>query len=148
MLSQTNNETSELETPASEEPVDEESTENEPDERALRQSARKGFRAIEVLREVYTLLGAEDDEVTKLLAPVEERLEALKPPEKRKCKEYKRALTRARKGLVGIDPDEVVLYCACRECKAIREKQGLAFRGRTEADDGLLEDDVSEDEEE
>jgi hypothetical protein len=99
------------------------------EEKLKRAAARKGFRALEGLRAVLETLGSTAEEITELTQVLEDRIEALKPPDRRKCKEYKRAVNRAKKGTIGIDPEEVVLYCSCRECREIREKQGLPFRG-------------------
>lgn len=91
-----------------------------------RRQIKKGQKTMEALRETFVELGADGDpNIVALLAQLDQHLERLKPPEPRKCKEYLRALSRAKKGLLGIAPEHVVLYCRCFECTSLRAKEGL-----------------------
>ncbi len=100
-----------------------------PDENATaeqRKRVRRAERAIELVREAFAELGAaEDPGVVERLAALEGELDKHRPPEPRKCKEYLRAATRARKGVIGIDPEMVVYYCRCFECATLRAKNKL-----------------------
>lgn len=108
-----------------------EKTEREPeaaeDQHAeQRRQVRRALKVIEQLREVFGALGAADrPEVAAIIGALEKELDALKPPDPRRCKEFLRAVGRARKGLVGIAPEDVVLYCRCFECTTLRTKLGL-----------------------
>lgn len=92
----------------------------------LRRKIRRAERAIELVREAFAELGAaEAAGVVERLAGLESELDRLRPPEPRKCKEYLRAAARARKGIMGIDPELVVYYCRCFECATLRAKHKL-----------------------
>lgn len=91
-----------------------------------RKKVRRAERAIELVREAFADLGAaEDPGVVERLAALEGDLDKHRPPEPRKCKEYTRATARARKGIIGIDPELVVFYCRCFECATLRAKNKL-----------------------
>ncbi|MCC7382421.1 MAG: hypothetical protein IT384_11355 [Deltaproteobacteria bacterium] len=91
-----------------------------------RRQVKKGLKTVEGLRELFKALGADPrPEIAALLSGLEDELEALRPPEPRKCKEFLRALGRAKKGLMGVSPEDVALYCKCAECTALRARQGL-----------------------
>jgi len=106
---------------------DEETGTGQIDEKAeLRRNIRRVERAIELVRETFSALGAGDAPgVVERLAGLEAELDSLRPPEPRKCREFLRASLRARKGLMGIDPELVVLYCRCFECATLRAKLRL-----------------------
>lgn len=92
----------------------------------LRRKIRRAERAIELVREAFAELGAAElPGVVERLAGLESELDRLRPPEPRKCKEYLRAAARARKGIMGIDPELVVYYCRCFECATLRAKHKL-----------------------
>jgi hypothetical protein len=92
----------------------------------LRRKIRRAERAIELVREAFAELGAAElPGVIERLAGLESELDRLRPPEPRKCKEYLRAAARARKGIMGIDPELVVYYCRCFECATLRAKHKL-----------------------
>lgn len=91
-----------------------------------RKRVRRAERAIELVREAFAELGAaEDPGVVERLAALEGELDKHRPPEPRKCKEYTRAAARAKKGVIGIDPEMVVYYCRCFECATLRAKNKL-----------------------
>ncbi len=91
-----------------------------------RRDIRRVERALELVREAFAELQAADAPgVVEHLAGLEAQLDALRPPEPRKCREYQRATLRAKKGLMGIDPELVVLYCRCFECATLRAKNKL-----------------------
>jgi hypothetical protein len=91
-----------------------------------RKRVRRAERAIELVREAFAELGAaEAPGVAERLAALEQELDQHRPPEPRKCKEYLRAQARAKKGIIGIDPELVVFYCRCFECATIRAKNKL-----------------------
>jgi hypothetical protein len=96
------------------------------EEKAIRALLKKGEKALEAFEEVMASFDPGPDRaVKKALERLAEELEALKPPEPRQCKEYKRAIALARKGEMGIHPDDVMKYCRCEECTALREKAGV-----------------------
>ena len=91
-----------------------------------RKLIKKAQKALEALKESLgelQLLGS--SKTLEALAAIESEIDAKKPPEPRRCKEYLRAFSRAKKGLLGIAPEHVVLYCRCFECSALRAKEGL-----------------------
>ncbi|MFO0723956.1 MAG: hypothetical protein U1E65_09255 [Myxococcota bacterium] len=91
-----------------------------------RRLIKKAQKNMEALRETLgelELLGS--PKTLESLAALDAEIESKKPPEPRRCKEYLRALSRAKKGLLGIAPEHVVLYCRCFECSALRAKEGL-----------------------
>jgi len=99
---------------------------SEDEEKAIRGVLKKGHKAIEALEEVLAHFEPGPDRAVKnALKKLTEELEALAPPEPRKCKEYKRAIALARKGEMGIHPDDVMRFCRCSECHALREKAGV-----------------------
>lgn len=96
------------------------------DKAELRRKLRRVERAIELVRECFGELDAASRPgVLDHLAGLERELDELRPPEPRKCREYARASLRAKKGLMGIDPELVVLYCRCFECTTLRAKLKL-----------------------
>jgi hypothetical protein len=91
-----------------------------------RRLVKRAQKALEAARAVYADLGiAERPSVLAMFTALDAEAEREKPPEPRRCKEYLRAVTRAKKGLMGISPDHVVFYCRCVECTAIRAKERL-----------------------
>lgn len=95
-------------------------------EKVARANVQRGLRAVAQVRSAFEALGAADKpEVVALLEKLEGELDALRPPDPRKCKEYLRAVSRERKGLIGIRPEDVVRYCRCPECTLLRMKMGL-----------------------
>lgn len=105
-----------------------EATKLEPDdERAIRGLLKKGAKALDTITEVLeSFEPGPERPVKNALKKLAEELEALQPPEPRKCKEYKRALAMAKKGEMGIHPDDVMRFCRCGECATLREKAGVA----------------------
>ncbi len=104
-----------------------------------RREVRRGHKAIETLREIFAALEVKEIEaVNGLLAAVGVQLDALRPPDKRRCKEYLRAVGRSKKGLLGISPEDVVLYCRCEECSVLRLKLNVTQPS------GILEIEVPE----
>lgn len=99
----------------------------EPDEdKAIRALLKKGEKALETFEEVMAGFEPGPERAVKnALKRLAEELEGLRPPEPRKCKEYKRALALARKGEMGIHPDDVMKFCRCEECAALRAKAGV-----------------------
>ncbi|MCB9646507.1 MAG: hypothetical protein H6730_07910 [Deltaproteobacteria bacterium] len=96
------------------------------EEKAIRGLIKKGEKALEAFEEVLACFEPGPERAVKnALKRLAEELDALKPPEPRKCKEYKRALALARKGEMGIHPDDVMKYCRCEECTALRAKAGV-----------------------
>jgi hypothetical protein len=87
-----------------------------------KQKVRRAEKALDTLKEALAALGAE---VPQEIAAIERAIEALRPPEPRRCKEYLRALSRSKKGILGIPPEDVVLYCRCQECRDLRVKLGM-----------------------
>lgn len=107
-----------------------------------RRKVRRAERAIELVREAFAELGAADAPgVVERLAALESELDQHRPPEPRKCKEYLRASARAKKGLMGIDPELVVYYCRCFECATLRAKNKLE-QPHTRALSPLVSDDA------
>lgn len=93
----------------------------------IRAALKKAEKAIEQINEVLDQFEpAPDRSVKNALKRITQELDALKPPEPRKCKEYKRALGLARKGEMGIHPDDIMKYCRCSECHELREKAGFS----------------------
>lgn len=91
-----------------------------------RAAARRGFALVETLGEIFAFLGAgEDTDVAAALEGVRSQLDRHQPPAPRTCKEHKRALALAKKGLMGIHPDDVLRFCRCEECHGLREKAGM-----------------------
>lgn len=86
-------------------------------------------KAEKALEQIDAVLGAfepaPERSVKNAMKRLAQEIDALKPPEPRRCKEYKRAITLARKGEMGIHPDDVMRYCRCSECHDLREKAGL-----------------------
>jgi hypothetical protein len=112
-----------------------------------RRQVKKGQKTMEALRETFVELGADGDpNIVQLLAQLDQHLERLKPPEPRKCKEYLRALSRAKKGLLGIAPEHVVLYCRCFECTSLRAKEGLEQPATRPVSPVLMEPEAEADE--
>lgn len=98
----------------------------EDEEKAIRALLKKGHKALETLEEVLgSFEPGPERPVKNALKKIAEELDALAPPEPRKCKEYKRAIALARKGEMGIHPDDVMRFCRCSECHALREKAGI-----------------------
>ncbi len=95
-------------------------------ERMQKLLTRRAEKALRQVRECfYDLCEEPDDEASALMDTLQKKINGLKPKPPRKCKEYKRALINARKGLAGIHPDDVVKYCHCNECYRLREDMGL-----------------------
>lgn len=109
------------------ETIDTTSDINEDQYSERRREVRRGLKAVEQMREIFANLGAQErPEINGLLESLEHELDALKPPDPRRCKEYLRAVARSKKGLLGIAPEDVALYCRCPECSALRAKTGAA----------------------
>ena len=89
-----------------------------------RLAAKRGRKLVEGLTEVLETLDA-DSSAREALAEFDRMLDRLTPPDLKKCKEYVRALKRSQKGLPGIEPEDVVLYCNCGECRDVRDRFGL-----------------------
>ncbi len=85
---------------------------------------KRGSKAVEALTEVFEALEV-TEEVNASLELMQQVLKRFEPPPPRKCKEYKRALALARKGMAGIHPDDVMKYCRCEECHLLREDQSV-----------------------
>lgn len=102
-------------------------TEDDPEasDRETRALVQRGLRALDGVRAAFAALGATDEAVGALLAKVEVELNARRPPEPRRCKEYLRSVAREKKGLIGISPEDVALYCRCPECSGIRDRLGV-----------------------
>ena len=104
-----------------------EAEQRDPEEdKAIRALLKRGEKALEAYAEVLASFEPGPGRAVKnALERLAEELESVKPPEPRKCKEYKRAIALARKGEMGIHPDDVMKYCRCEECTALREKAGV-----------------------
>lgn len=89
-----------------------------------RAAAKRGKKLLETLTEVLTTLDA-DASAFDEIKTFERMMDRLTPPDLKKCKEYVRALKRSQKALPGIDPEDVVLYCSCAECRDVRDRFGL-----------------------
>lgn len=85
---------------------------------------KRGSKAVEALTEVFEALEV-TEEVNASLELMQQVLKRFEPPPPRKCKEYKRALALAKKGMAGIHPDDVMKYCRCEECHLLREDQSV-----------------------
>ncbi len=93
----------------------------------IRVLLKKAEKALEQVSEVIdTFEPGPERAVKNAIKRLAQELDALKPPEPRRCKEYKRALALARKGEMGIHPDDIMKYCRCAECHDLREKAGLS----------------------
>ncbi|MBI2372421.1 MAG: hypothetical protein HYV07_00345 [Deltaproteobacteria bacterium] len=82
------------------------------------------MRAVETLRVIFLDLGAAGtafERLEDLLGPIE----LFRPPELRRCKEFRRAWARKERGQIGIRPEDVALYCRCTECGEIRARLKL-----------------------
>lgn len=98
----------------------------EDEEKAIRGLLKKASKALETIEEVFASFEPGPERPVKnALAKIAGEIDALKPPEPRKCKEYKRAIALARKGEMGIHPDDVMRFCRCSECHVLREKAGM-----------------------
>jgi hypothetical protein len=107
--------------------AEEKTTPHEDDGSERRRQLKKAHKALESLRGALAEIGAgTKTEVAALLSALEDEIEALRPAEPRKCKEYQRALGRAKKGLLGVSPEDVALYCRCAECTSLRAQRGMA----------------------
>jgi hypothetical protein len=99
---------------------------SEEEDKAIRSMLRRGEKALEIVQEIFdTFEPGPGRAVVTAMKRVADELETLRPPKPRKCKEFKRALGLARKGEMGIHPDDIVRYCRCEECQALREKEGM-----------------------
>ncbi len=98
----------------------------EEEDKAIRSMLRRGEKALDIVQEIFdTFEPGPGRAVVNAMKRVADELETLRPPKPRKCKEYKRALGLARKGEMGIHPDDIVRYCRCEECQALRAKDGM-----------------------
>lgn len=107
-----------------------------------RAAAKRGKKLLEALHEVLATLDA-DTSTLELVQGLDPVLDRLNPPDLKKCKEYLRALKRSQKGLPGIDPEDVVLYCSCAECRDVRDRFGLDQPADEDAEQ-LLERKIAE----
>lgn len=107
-----------------------------------RAAAKRGKKLLETLNEVLVTLDADAATLDAVLT-LDRVLDRLTPPDLKKCKEYVRALKRSQKGLPGIDPEDVVLYCNCGECRDVRDRFGLDQPSDEEAEQ-LLEQKIAE----
>lgn len=107
-----------------------------------RAAAKRGKKLLEALTEVLTTLNA-DAPTLDAVQNLDRVMDRLNPPDLKKCKEYVRALKRSQKGLPGIDPEDVVLYCSCAECRDVRDRFGLDQPTDEEAEQ-LLERKIAE----
>lgn len=107
-----------------------------------RTAAKRGKKLLEALSEVFATLDA-DTSMLEAVQGLEVVLDRLNPPDLKRCKEYVRALKRSQKGLPGIDPEDVVLYCSCAECRDVRDRFGLDQPADDEAEQ-LLERKIAE----
>ncbi len=94
--------------------------------RRQRAALRRGRAALESLAGALDELGArEDPRAAAALAELAQRLDGLAPTPPRACKEYRRALALARLGQMGMHPEDVLRFCACGECRGLREARGI-----------------------
>lgn len=94
------------------------------DAEAKKAAYRRAMRAVETLRLIFLDLGAAGNAFERL-EDLLGSLELFRPPELRRCKEFRRAWARKERGIMGIRPEDVALYCRCPECTEIRGRLKL-----------------------